>query len=321
MEERTKQRLVGVLVFVGALFIVLPFLFHNSRPSVSTSEKIAEANSAATVAIPAENNTAPTGKTQAVAMADNTTPANAPASDQAVTTPSTEPVPAAPAQPIAQPTAAPNTAMPAQPAMPATPTQDNATTNNAATMPANNPTQFPSIAPSTAPSAAPVAQPAPANVNTMQAVPAVPANDTDKPQAAPANNVESGGTENTSMNKLAPTAQLTAGKAQEKPLATASSESDTAQPKVVAQHHVLMHTKEGWTIQLGAFSEKTHATHLMAELRQHRFHVYSRELKRGDHVLTAVYVGPERSLEHMRMAQEQLRAEFKLNGEIKRYEA
>ena len=33
MEERTKQRLVGALVLVGALFIILPFLFHNARPS------------------------------------------------------------------------------------------------------------------------------------------------------------------------------------------------------------------------------------------------------------------------------------------------
>ena len=32
MEEKIKQRLIGVLVFIGALFIVLPFLFHNPQP-------------------------------------------------------------------------------------------------------------------------------------------------------------------------------------------------------------------------------------------------------------------------------------------------
>ncbi|EKD77307.1 MAG: cell division related protein [uncultured bacterium] len=35
MEEKTKQRITGVLVFVGVLFVILPFLFHRTQPTAS----------------------------------------------------------------------------------------------------------------------------------------------------------------------------------------------------------------------------------------------------------------------------------------------
>lgn len=56
MEEKIKQRLIGVLVIIGALFIILPFLFHNSRPSLAqTAAGNAHANnSAVSIVLPSE---------------------------------------------------------------------------------------------------------------------------------------------------------------------------------------------------------------------------------------------------------------------------
>lgn len=309
MEERTKQRLVGVLVFVGALFIILPFLFHNARPLSSENNSSANTASAA-VALPPQN------QTQTVAMNNDAT--------TTVATSQTAPVNAGPNSDNT------STTMPAQ--------------NNAPAPTSNNPTVMPSIAPN---NANPTTQP-----NSNQPAPGPSAVPNNNPNANPNNNGNGNPIGTPTQNNApqpgnnslpaAPAAQptgLTGGQPLAAP-APATSSDTTAQnkPSAVTEHSQLTQEKpthpvmtaehqkrhapiaEGWTIQIGAFSEKANAAHLISDLREHHFHVYTRELKTGDRHLTAVFVGPERSLDHVRMAQEQLRAEFRINGEIKRYE-
>ncbi|MDP1574581.1 MAG: SPOR domain-containing protein [Coxiellaceae bacterium] len=302
MEERTKQRLVGVLVFVGALFIVLPFLFHNSHPSVSASQKAADDTAAAvTVSMPSENNALPAAlKTQNIAINDSNPGSpdqNAvPSTSQVAATPGVAVAPAsAPQAPqaVTTDTAAIPLAQPANPTAASSTNTANVPAGDAA-MPANNPTKFPSIVPG----------------NTAAPLPSAPANNADTGADTSAATQQ-----NASLNKTA--SSVTVAVAASVPNAKVEIKKPVAHPVALRSSGGI----DGWTIQLGAFSDKANANHLMAMLREHRFHVYSRELSQGaHHALTLVFVGPERSLDHARFAQQHLRTEFKLNGEIKRYE-
>ena len=299
MEERTKQRLVGVLVFVGALFIVLPFLFHNAHPnantSASTAQKTADANSAVTVSMPAENNTAPAAKPQAVAINDNnavpSSDQNAPAAmpDAAVPAPQSAAAPdataAAPQAPTATPGAVAVPPAPSTPAQPANapaamPASAATTVGGDAAVPSNNPTKFPSMAPSDA--AVPSTPASPAGTGP-QAMPAAPANGVDANPAATTN-----GQQNTSLNKKPAITADAAAPSEDKPrVAVSAPEAALAKAdiKKPAAHHVTAESAaiaEGWTVQLGAFSDRSNATHLMANLREHHFHVYSRQVARGE---------------------------------------
>src|SRR3990167_6593364 len=66
VEEKVKQRLIGVIVIVGALFIILPFLFHNSRPSADTKLSSNIPNPSVSVALPPASTTASTPATTQV---------------------------------------------------------------------------------------------------------------------------------------------------------------------------------------------------------------------------------------------------------------
>ncbi|PIZ03746.1 MAG: hypothetical protein COY58_07885 [Gammaproteobacteria bacterium CG_4_10_14_0_8_um_filter_38_16] len=63
VEEKTKQRLIGILVLIGALFIILPFLFHNSHPSLKASSIVQNTTAtpapAVSVTLPVDNSTLP----------------------------------------------------------------------------------------------------------------------------------------------------------------------------------------------------------------------------------------------------------------------
>lgn len=297
MEERTKQRLVGVLVFLGALFIILPFLFHNARPSANAAP--------ATVAASTDS------KTTVIAVNDQTQPAATqvqPMQTAPVTTaPQSSAAPATPAAPTGNANSAVTTGAPAPSTSPVT------TNNGAASMPASaqNPSQFPSMVPqgsAPANNAAPQADP-------MQALPAgtqPPAT----PSAAPA-----------PMPAATPDANATTTSPAKAGSQDTTSDADVANntpnptKKTLHAANPSATAIDGWTLQLGAFSDTHNVTRLTSLLREHRFHVYTRAFKSGDRTLTAVFVGPERNLEHARLAQEHLRAQLKLNGQLKRYES
>ena len=106
MEERIKQRLIGVLVVIGALFIILPFLFHNPRPSAGENAptKVSQSSVAPTVALPPASQSTTTAATVAT---------------QAPTTPAATTVSAVTPHQTAIPATAPSA--PASPATPDTP--------------------------------------------------------------------------------------------------------------------------------------------------------------------------------------------------------
>jgi len=322
VEERTKQRLVGGLVFVGALFIVLPFLFHNARPSLV--DKVDQGNtplaqqqpsslSSKPAPILADNNPLPSAAMQPTAdqnaqsqpvnadpsiPSSTTTPATP---DDATSTNSPQTVNANPSN--NQNAGTPPSSAPAQAPQAATPAQTG-----------QNPTVIPSIMPGAQQPASPT-----------QAVPSAPTNAMPAQPIAPA----PAATDATASQSSAPTpAQQNQSHAQPSAApntAVASTvKSDfsknvaIAKPAKLAAHDRIT---EGWTIQVGAFSERKNVARIVAQLKAHHFHVYEKELRSGGRPLIAVYVGPERNLDHIRLAQDHLRSELNMNGEIKKYEA
>lgn len=135
VEEKVKQRLIGIIVIIAALFVVIPFLLHNSHPSIETKLSTTAPASSVSVALPAAQ--------PATNAAPTSTPAPAPAATQ--TTPNT-----------ASQTSAPSTAA-TTPATPSTTqTSFNASPNALTTGQANEgPAQ-----PASTPAAVAVAQPA-----------------------------------------------------------------------------------------------------------------------------------------------------------------
>lgn len=328
MEERTKQRLIGVLVIIGALFIILPFLFHNSRPTVSQQTSTNMPNQ-------------PGSPSVALAL-----PAAAPAAVAPVATT----LPAASSEPTAENTSATAPTQVAQSAAtPTTPT----------TMPtAASPAPASSVAVNT-PSNAGAANnmPVTAASNTSMAMPSSSAND-----AKPANSVTAAAmptpkmaSASTTTAKVSPLVksgefsgapatknELTTGQANEGPTqampstaATQSVVSTTSamtQPTTAShtqhakQNHaaakLAMHSKrEAWMIQLGVFSNKKNANHLMSKLRAAHYDVHSHSVKQGHETLVAIYVGPEMNLHKTEMMKQRLKQKFQLAGVVKKYHA
>ena len=311
MQEQTKQRLIGVLVIIGALFIILPFLFHNARPSAETKLSTTIPNSPATPAL-------------AVTMpADASTSTASPATAEASTT-----------QPVVAETPATQTANVSQPAAttetPATQTAD-ATQPAAATTPvatsATN-TNVTKVATSasvpTAPTAAatPVSASAtPAQFNASpSALTTGDANEAPS-QAVAAQQAATLPVNSTPMEQA--TNQAQAPKiAHKKAQKTAVIEKSAVKKHVVAKHenhHAARLAKSGdWAIQMGVFSDKKNATHLMTELHANHFAAFSRHITHDHKTLIVVYVGPEMNSRKAAMLQKHLRAEFKIDGMVKR---
>ena len=344
MEERIKQRLIGVIVIVGALFIILPFLFHNSRPTLSqqASSNVPNPSTPSVsltlpAAIPATTTPAtvatPTSQDTASASAAAPTPSATPSTESATesntetTVASTEATPATPAAPqVAQ-------AASATPAAPATP--------NVA---ANNPSaaNTPSNAPTTASNATPASNATSTASNTVVAA-NMPSNAASK--ASPAvKSAEFSGAPATSTALTTGQANEGPAQMQTTPAAAQSFDSTTpavtttaeAKPATPVQHtahaakpahshpaaKLAMHAKgEAWVIQLGVFSNKKNASHLISKLRAEHFEVYSHNVKQGQQSLMAVFVGPEMNLHKTELMQKQLKQQFQLNGVVKKYQA
>ena len=83
-----------------------------------------------------------------------------------------------------------------------------------------------------------------------------------------------------------------------------------------------MHSKRNaWMIQMGVFSNKKNANHLMSKLRAAHYAVYSHSVKHGHQTLMAVFVGPEMNLHKTEMLKQHLKQRFQLNGVVKKYQA
>jgi len=91
-----------------------------------------------------------------------------------------------------------------------------------------------------------------------------------------------------------------------------------SQAKPVLKKVAAKQAKQGWVVQVGAFSEKANAKRLMAKLESHHLSVYTHTAHQNGRVLTYVFVGPAHNLAHARLSQQQLRSTLNLSGEIKR---
>lgn len=302
MEEKTKQRLIGILVLIGALFIILPFLFHNSRPSLNASTTVANsATPAVSVSLPADSaTTANTASNTATSTAtstaisttentaDNTTPAaQAPATPAAATTATPAPTPAvtAPAPTAAQPAT--------QPTAQSTASTDGFVPDQAVSPSSGLTTgqHTGSLAPD------PTLQ---ATIQTQQASLA----------------------ETSGVAHVAATAPAAKPKPVSKKIAEHHVVKTVAKTHMVEKTHaVAMHHNNGWHVQLAAFSDRKNAEALMKKLRTHHFDAYTHEIIHDHRHLTVVMVGPEVNEHSAMMVQHRLRSEFHLNGVVRKLTA
>lgn len=332
MEERIKQRLIGVLVLIGALFIILPFLFHNSRP-MAESKLSANTSTMPSVSLP---------------VAPENTASSANSGNQ----PSQVNASVAPAEHAANNTANPN------------PSNSASNTVNANNTPApqagslatavNNPSLSVSVAqnttqiPAAALSPPASAQPAIAVVTNTSALTSPSANIA---LTTPVTSVQTGVTNAApTPSTLGPSTAVTTGKINPpfQTTADASSVSSSANVAIIQpvaqttpdiasapaiqtslKHTAIAvnkpassaHAKKAWTVQLAAFSDRNNAEALMRQLRHHQFAVYTRTIKHNQRTIMLVFVGPETNAQRAHLAQRRLQRDFQLNGIVRKYQS
>lgn len=309
MEEKIKQRLIGVLVLIGSLFIILPFLFHNSRPSAEqkTASTVSGGTTppAVSVTLPAENTTTPNNN----AVVQNTTPATT-----VTTTPNAGTAVAVTSAPAVAPTQPVQAAQ--QPIQPAPQTQKLQTTAQATTT---------KIEPATTVSA----DSGKLNSNTIASRPDASGFKPDE-SVSPTSGLTTGvpistpSTTEAVSSSSASTMQPTAAKAQ-----TQSTTTESAPNHTVAHHeqmvkttyhpHHKIHAMNGkkWEIQLAVFSNERNAKQLMAKLHAHHYAAHTRRITHEGRHMIAVFVGPEFNHHKMMALQNHLRHEFHLGGVVK----
>lgn len=289
MDEKLKTRLIGVLVVVGAVFIILPFLFHNSHPSAV--EKIAPSASVSSpiisVALPAENTASPaTPKT----MSDN---------------PSAPTVPAAAQTQTVSPSQSPSNSSPkTQPPFTASSkiTQVNAVTEskklNANTVAASTlaagfkPDQ--AVSPTSGlTTGAPIS--APPAMNKIASASAFDYASLNQPQTAPA---AASSTHHTREHHH----QLV-----------------THSPHHVKAKAVYSHAAKHphYVTQLAVFSDPHNAKKLIAKLHAHHIPAYTHHIAHNGKRMTAVWVGPNKTHGSAVIMQSRLHHVFHLNGIVR----
>ncbi len=315
MEEKIKQRLIGILVLVGSLFIILPFLFHNSRPSAQ--DKIASTvpngttPPAVSVTLPAENAASPSSS----AVAESTAPtpatttvgANTPA---ATTVANTAPSAAQQTQPIQsaqqseQPTV--QTQKPqmaqakAQPAVAIIPANSSKLNSN-------------TIA----------SRPDASGFKADQAVSPTSGLTTGIPISTPSTAEAVSSSSASAETQANSTAQPTVSNAQTQPATESASKHSVAHHehaiKTAHHPHHVMHAMNGkkWEIQLAVFSNEHNAKQLMAKLHAHHFAAHTRRITHHGRHMIAVFVGPEFNHHKTLALQNHLHREFHLSGVVK----
>lgn len=304
MEERIKQRLIGVLVIIGALFIILPFLFHNSRPTLSQQPSTNMPNQ---LGSPSVALALPAAAPAAVAPATTASPAASEptAENTSTTAPVTQVAQSVVASTAAAPSVEVNTPSNVDVAN-NTPVSSNVTTASSASdaKPAN----------STAAAAMAPQKMVSASTTTAKVTPLVKSGEF---SGAPA-----------TKNELT-TGQMNEGPTQALPSTAAATQSFESIKSAVAQPTTALHAHhakqiirgEAWVIQLGVFSNKKNANHLMSKLHAAHYDVHSHAVKHGHATLVAVYVGPETNLHKTEMMKQHLKQRFQLAGVVKKYQA
>lgn len=311
MEEKIKQRLIGILVLIGSLFIILPFLFHNSRPSAQ--DKIASTvpngttPPAVSVTLPAENTTTQNvntvAQTAAPAPATTTVGANTPAT----TTPAANPAPSA-----AQQTPPIQSAQPAVQAQ--KPQMAQAKTQTAAIVPVSSGKLNSNTIAS---------RPDASGFKADEAVSPTSGLTTGVPISTPATTEAVSTSSASADNQVNSMAQPTVANAQSQ-----SATESTPKHSVAHHHHLVktahhphhaMHAMNGkkWEIQLAVFSNDRNAKKLIAKLHAHHFAAHTRRINHHGRHMTAVFVGPELNHHKTLALQSHLHREFHLSGVVK----
>lgn len=299
MEEKTKQRLTGVLVFVGALFIILPFLFHRSDSGISGQQlatQIPAAPATPTIAINAPVIQPATTSDSEQASAANSigTPTPGMTNNNAITATSTGTAAQSPA-----PMDHPEMASPNPGAF------------------ENTPAVPPVTSTSSAVATTPPSQPVTSTSSPVAATPELTTT-TSSPSVAPA---PAPTTTPTPVTTPAPSTSLPAvSGTTTAPSATAAS----LVKKSVAHHathttHAKAKSSGAWTVQIGAFADKKNALALVSTLRKHHFEAYTRTIHGSTGKLTAVFVGPEINKNKVALVKKNLKARMKLNGVVRKY--
>lgn len=321
MEEKIKQRLIGILVLVGSLFIILPFLFHNSRPSAEqkTASTVPSGVTppAVSVTLPAENtaaeSAAPTPATTAAINASNAPAPAANVAPNAVTATTT------PAAPSAAPTQPVQSAQ--QPAPSAPQTQKLQTTAQAA--PAK--TQLAAIVPANSGklnSNTIASRPDASGFKADEAVSPTSGLTTGVPISTPST-TEAVSSSSLADNQANSTAQPTVANAQPQSPTESTPKHSVAHHdhsvKTAHHPHHAMHAMNGkkWEIQLAVFSNERNAKKLMAKLHAHHIAAHTRRITHHGHHMMAVFVGPEFNHHKTLALQNHLHREFHLSGVVK----
>jgi cell division septation protein DedD len=341
VEERTKQRLIGVLVIIGALFIILPFLFHNSRPTVSqqTSTHMPNQLGTPSVALALPAAVAPA----AVASAAPTTTSPAASEPTAENTSAVAPteetqVAQSATPPTTMPTAGSGSAAPSVAVnTPSNPSAANdmpvagnvtAASNNSMTTPSNSANDANKPANSVA-AAAIAAMPTPkmASASTTTAVKVSPLVKSGEFSGAPATKNElTTGQANEGPTQAMPSTAAAATQPLVSTTPAMTQPTTASHTQHAKQNHaaatLAMHSKrDAWMIQLGVFSNKKNANHLMSKLRAAHYDVHSHSVKHGQETLVAIYVGPETNLHKTEMMKQHLKQRFQIAGVVKKYHA
>src|SRR3990167_3420495 len=324
MEEKIKQRLIGVLVVIGSLFIILPFLFHNSRPSAQ--EKIASTvpngttPPAVSVTLPAENTATPnTG-----VVTQSTTEAKTTASPS-VPTPAANAATAVAATPASPSVASTQPVQPAQEAVqPASQTQKLQTTAQVtATAAKIEPMVMVSASSEKLNSNTIASHPDASGFKPDEAVSPTSGLTTGIPISTPSTTEAVTSSSAPTNNQAVPAAQPAAANTQ------TQSTTESAPKHIVAHHkktvktahhpHHKMHAMNGkkWEIQLAVFSNEHNAKQLMAKLHAHHFAAHMRRITHDGRHMTAVFVGPEFNHHKTLAMQNHLHHEFHLSGVVK----
>ncbi|HLB56509.1 MAG TPA: SPOR domain-containing protein [Coxiellaceae bacterium] len=308
MEEKTKQRFIGVIVIIGALFIILPFLFHNSRPTLQTNLSTNAPNSNVTVALPTAASTGGnTTNTSNTTVADN---------NNAVSTLQT------------QPSDTTNTTTQTQSA------DTNAASTASQTQTSNNAITTTTPQQATTPQATDMttqAAPTTSNTTTQTITPATTSTTTSDSLAPASPNALTTG--NANEGPTQPTQAVPATQNTTTPTNTTLPNTSAATPaKYVVKKRVAIKKQEiarmpinastsAWEIQVAVFSDKENAEKMIAKLRAHHFEAYSRRVAVNRRHYIAIFVGPEINFARAEILKKDLRRDFQLSGEIKKYQA
>lgn len=312
MEDRIKQRLIGILVIVGALFIILPFLFHNSRPSLPQITATDNTNAAAVSVTLPENNTS----SSAASISQN----------NSVATKNTSPASSVAANVTQQSDQSQNNASNA------TNLQNSASTNpGVIALHASDSASHVSLATSAAnqPIASPPSKSLPSTasavVHSAVSEPVIAASGLTKGESD-----DQPSTMQKAKADMLPPAPMPLNAGSVKTTAIAPSvqheiatkrritheASHTPKHQYTETHHAVT---GDYTVQVGAFSEKVNAQRLVENLHHHHFNAFAQTVFHDHRRLYIVFVGPEKGLHQAKLTQLSVKRELHLNSEIRKH--